>query len=72
LSAPGVTAIDQCRIRKMGLELWIDIHIEVDGNISVREGHAIAHLVKDRIRSENPLVADVLVHVEPADDSGRS
>jgi cation diffusion facilitator family transporter len=71
LSVPGVTAIDQCRIRKMGLELWIDIHIEVDGDISVRKGHAIAHLVKDRIRSENPSVADVLVHVEPVEDLGR-
>jgi cation diffusion facilitator family transporter len=66
LSAPGVTAIDQCRVRKMGLELWIDIHIEVDGTISVRDGHAIAHTVKDLIRSSNPAVADVLVHVEPA------
>jgi cation diffusion facilitator family transporter len=67
LSVPGVRAIDQCRVRKMGLELWIDIHIEVDGDISVRAGHRIAHAVKDRIRSENPSVADVLVHVEPAE-----
>ena len=65
-SVRGVTAIDQCRVRKMGLELWVDIHIEVDGTISVRDGHGIAHEVKDAIRAANPAVIDVLVHVEPA------
>lgn len=66
LSVPGVQSLDQCRVRKMGLELWVDIHIEVDGTISVRAGHGIAHAVKDAIRGANPSVADVLVHVEPA------
>jgi cation diffusion facilitator family transporter len=66
LSVPGVQSLDQCRVRKMGLELWVDIHIEVDGTISVRHGHGIAHAVKDAIRGANPSVADVLVHVEPA------
>ena len=68
-SVRGVTAIDQCRVRKMGLELWVDIHIEVDGTISVRDGHGIAHEVKDAIRAANPAVIDVLVHVEPAPPS---
>ena len=63
---PGAAEIDQCRIRKMGLEFYVDIHVGVDAALSVREGHEIAHAVKDAIRSANPAIADVLVHIEPA------
>lgn len=66
---PGVVALEQCRTRKMGLEYYVDMHVEVDGEISVREGHSIAHAVKDEVRSAIPAVADVLVHVEPAEGS---
>lgn len=65
-AVPGVFALDQCRVRKMGVELYVDIHIEVDASLTVYAGHEIAHAVKDAIRNSNPAVADVLVHVEPA------
>lgn len=69
----GVIALDKCRIRKMGLEYYVDLHVRVDGDISVLEGHRIAHCVKDTLRVRHPEIADVLVHVEPeADDTGRS
>ncbi len=68
-SAPGVVAIDQCRVRKMGLDLFVDLHAEVDGDLSVREGHRIAHAVKDAVRASNSAIVDVLVHVEPAGGS---
>lgn len=69
----GVDALDKCRVRKTGLNYYVDLHIRVDGNIKVFEGHRIAHGVKDAVRSSHPEVADVLVHVEPqADDKGRS
>ena len=61
----GVIEIDQCRIRKMGLDFYVDLHVGVDAEISVREGHRIAHEVKDAIRGAIPEVADVLVHIEP-------
>jgi len=64
-SVPGVENIERCRIRKMGIEFYVDLHIWVDGDIPVSEGHRIAHEVKDVVRQSNPLVADVLVHVEP-------
>lgn len=67
----GVRAIDQCRVRKMGLEFYVDIHIEVDGNIPVSAGHEIAHEVKDDLRRSHPNVADVLVHVEPIERDHR-
>jgi len=63
---PGVAALDECRVRKMGLDFYIDLHVEVDGDLTVREGHEIAHAVKDAIRNADPSVVDVLVHIEPA------
>ena len=65
-AVPGVLALEQCRIRKMGLEFYVDLHVEVDGALTVHEGHRIAHEVKDAIRTANEAVADVLVHIEPA------
>jgi cation diffusion facilitator family transporter len=65
-SVPGVVQIDKSLVRKMGLSFYADLHVEVDGNISVREGHHIAHAVKRAIRERDPRIADVLVHIEPA------
>src|SRR5947207_2027257 len=65
-SVPGVVQIDKSFVRKMGLSFYVDLHVEVDGNISVREGHDIAHEVKRAIQKGDPRIADVLVHIEPA------
>lgn len=64
-SVAGVEKIERCRIRKMGVEFYVDLHVWVDGSIPVSEGHRIAHEVKDVVKQSNPSVADVLVHVEP-------
>ena len=69
-AVPGVVELDQCRVRKMGLEFYVDLHVGVDAEMSVREGHRIAHEVKDAIRTAIPEVADVLVHIEPAAQPG--
>ncbi len=66
-AVPGVAELDQCRIRKMGLDYYVDLHVGVNADLSVREGHRIAHAVKDAIRTEHPAVADVLVHIEPSE-----
>ena len=65
-AVPGVIEIDKCFVRKMGLEYYVDLHVGVDERISVREGHDLAHAVKDAIKQTNPRIADVLVHIEPA------
>jgi cation diffusion facilitator family transporter len=65
-SVPGVVEVEKCRARKMGLDFYVDLHARVDGNISVHQGHEIAHRVKAAIQQSNPRVADVLVHIEPA------
>lgn len=61
----GVTGTEKCQVRKVGMRYYIDLHIEVDGDISVRHGHEIAHVLKARLMEELPEVADVLMHVEP-------
>ena len=62
----GVAEVEKCLVRKMGLYFYVDLHVGVDGLISVRDGHAIAHEVKAAIRATDPRITDVLVHVEPA------
>ena len=64
-SVPGVEAIDLLRVRRCGLVLLVDIHVEVDGELSVREGHEIAHLVKDQLMDSDLRILDALVHIEP-------
>ncbi len=67
LKVDGVLGTEKCFVRKMGLSFYVDFHVCVDGNLTVSEGHAIAHRVKDRILHELPQVKDVLIHIEPFD-----
>jgi cation diffusion facilitator family transporter len=67
-SVPGVSALDQCLIRKSGLEFFVDLHVGVDAGLTVREGHRIGHEVRNAVRASNPTIADVLVHIEPDDE----
>ncbi len=64
---PGVIGLEKCRIRKMGLWYYVDLHVTVEGHIAVREGHDIAREVKATLLSSHPNVADVLIHIEPSD-----
>ena len=64
---PGAEDLEKCLIRKMGFEFHVDLHVVVNGSLSVREGHRIAHDVKSAILKACPGVADVLVHIEPAE-----
>jgi len=65
-AVPGVIEVEKCRARKMGLDFYVDLHVGVDGKISVHEGHEIAHRVKNAIQQSDSRIADVLVHIEPA------
>jgi cation diffusion facilitator family transporter len=65
-AVPGVIEVEKCLIRKMGLDFYVDLHVGVNGSISVHEGHEIAHRVKTAIRQADSRIADVLVHIEPA------
>lgn len=63
---PGVEGVEKCMARKMGYQYYVDMHVEVDPQMTVQRSHEIAHQVKDGIRREMPNVRDVLVHIEPA------
>ena len=62
---PGVAHVEKCFVRKMGYQLYVEMHVEVDPQMTVLRSHEIAHAVKDKIRDAMPAVNDVLVHVEP-------
>lgn len=64
----GVKGVEKCRIRKSGLAYYVDLHIEVDGEATVREGHRISGKVRSTLRNSGLKIADVLVHVEPFEE----
>jgi cation diffusion facilitator family transporter len=61
----GVRGVEKCFARKTGLRYHVDLHLEVDPEMTVRKSHEIAHQVQLRIKDKVDWVADVLVHVEP-------
>jgi cation diffusion facilitator family transporter len=66
LQVPGAKDIEKCFARRTGLRYHVDLHLEVDPEMTVRESHAIATQVRICIKEELSWVADVLVHVEPS------
>src|SRR5262249_36246543 len=61
----GVRGIEKLRVRRSGMELFADMHVEVDPNLTVERGHEIGHYVKSKLLSEFAALRDVLVHLEP-------
>jgi divalent metal cation (Fe/Co/Zn/Cd) transporter len=65
---PGILGLDKCLVRKIGFSFYADLHIVVDGDLSVREGHLLSHKVEDEVLRALPHVAEILVHVEPQEE----
>jgi cation diffusion facilitator family transporter len=65
-AVPRVRGIEKCFARKTGLRYHVDLHLEVDPEMTVRQSHDVAHQVRLRVMNTLDWVADVLVHVEPA------
>ena len=63
---PGVENTEKCRIRKSGIDLFVEMHVRVKASLSVGEGHDIGHRVKRALISASPNIKDVVVHIEPA------
>jgi len=68
LQTPGVRRVHKIRTRYLGPALHVDLHVMVDPELTVREGHHIAEQVKRRLLSRGPDVVDVVVHLEPCDE----
>lgn len=65
LEVEGVTGTEKCLIRKSGMIYHVDLHANVDADISVREGHVIAHRLKDTLHERIPELGNILIHIEP-------
>ena len=65
LSVDGVVATEKCFIRKAGMIYHVDLHATVNADITVKQGHEIAHHLKDTLRNEIPQLGHVLIHIEP-------
>ncbi len=65
----GVRAVHNLRTRYSGSGLEVDLHVNVDPVLSVREGHDISEEVKHRLMADGPGVLDVVVHLEPMTDN---
>ncbi|MFV8466689.1 cation diffusion facilitator family transporter [Flavobacterium sp. LB1P62] len=61
----GIIDTEKCFIRKAGMQYHVDLHAIVNANISVKEGHDLAHKLKDTLIQEIPELGHVLIHVEP-------
>jgi len=64
---PGVLEVHQCRARRYGGAFQADLHVQVDAALSIAEGHALGHDVKDAIVRAGIDVVDAVIHVEPRD-----
>lgn len=65
LEVKGILDTEKCFVRKVGMQYHIDLHAIVDASISVKEGHYLAHKLKDYLRSKIPGLGHVLIHIEP-------
>ena len=60
-----VKGFHKVRSRKLGSSIYLDLHLEVDGDLSVTKGHDITEDVQKALISSNPKIIDVMVHLEP-------
>jgi cation diffusion facilitator family transporter len=64
----GVIGVDKYAVRKMGFSFYVDLHLVVSGELTVRQGHRLSHRVEDEILKAIPQISEVLVHVEPEEE----
>jgi cation diffusion facilitator family transporter len=65
LKVEGILGTEKCFIRKAGMKYHVDLHALVNADISVKEGHDLAHKLKDSLRSKILELGHVLIHIEP-------
>lgn len=65
LKVNGILGTEKCFVRKAGMRYYVDLHAIVDGSISVKEGHQLAHQLKDALLTNIPEIGNILIHIEP-------
>lgn len=64
----GVENLHFLRTRRMGGHVLADVHLQVDGRLSVSEGHYIGESAMYKLRRQFPSITDIVVHIDPEDD----
>ncbi len=67
-SVPAVIGLEKCFVRKVGFRYYVDLHVVVRGDLTVREGHHIAHEVENKVLERVKKVSAVMVHIEPEEE----
>jgi len=65
INVEGILGTEKCYIRKAGIHYHVDLHAIVDAKISVKQGHDLAHNLKDALQKEFPNIEYILIHIEP-------
>lgn len=68
ITVDGIKGTEKCFVRKMGMRYHVDLHAMVKGNISVTEGHKLAHRLQDVLMHKIPNLGHVFIHIEPYDE----
>lgn len=69
LSIDGVLGVHKIRTRPLGAALYgVDLHVQVDPNMNVRDAHSLSHQIQDELRNHFSEIVDTTVHVEPEQD----
>ncbi|MDX9995554.1 MAG: cation diffusion facilitator family transporter [Rhodocyclaceae bacterium] len=66
---PGVIDLHELRTRRMAHRVLVDVHLQVDGSITVAAGHAIGESARHRVLHTHPEVLDVLIHLDAENDA---
>lgn len=61
----GVIDIEKCFVRKFGIKYHADIHVVVNSDITVKEGHEVAHRLAEKLKLELHEIESVFTHIEP-------
>lgn len=65
LGVEEVCAIEKLKVRKVGLQFAVDLHVQADPHMSLHDAHVVSGKVKSAIRAAMPAVDGVLIHMEP-------
>jgi cation diffusion facilitator family transporter len=68
LSAEGIVDVHDLRTRRMGQDVLLDVHLQVDSTISVSEGHQIGEWAAQRLLNKHSFINDVIYHIDAEDD----
>ena len=68
LTVPGVHACHRVRSRGSSDAVHLDLHLLLDGDLSLRRAHVMAHEVEKALRARFPELVDVIIHMEPQDE----